>query len=615
MVGDAVGLVHDALDAGRNVLLEGAQATFLDLDHGTYPFVTSSNPVAGGACTGTGVGPRMIDEVIGIAKAYVTRVGAGPFPDRVPRRGGRDLLVERGHEFGTNTGRRRRCGWFDAVMARQAVRLNSLSEVALTKMDVLDTFDTVKVCVAYTSGAERFAYPPYHQSVLHQVDAVYEELPGWQEDLSGATELGDLPPAARRLRRLPGGADRRPHQAGGRGTGTRAVRAVRGMKVCVVGSGGREHALARSLARTAEVVVAPGNPGMAPHSPEAADSVAFAGTSLPITVTADAPQDIVADLFVIGPEQPLVDGLADELRADRRLVFGPGADGARLEGSKAFMKGVLDEAGVPTARYGAFDDAKAAQAFLRDLPGPWVVKTDGLAAGKGVLVTDSLEEADADIDAKLSGSAFGDAGRRIVVEEGLVGPECSLLVLCDGTRIGRWPRPRTSSASPTTTRAPTPAAWGRTLPSPLSTSDSIDRVLDQSVEPLVGALRRRGIDYRGVLYAGSILTADGPRVLEYNVRFGDPETQVVIPRLTEDLTALLAEAAAGRLRTEPRFSPDATVCVVLASEGYPGSPAHRGPHRRARSSRARSPASRSSTPAPRSTARAASSPPADASSG
>jgi adenylosuccinate synthase len=196
MVGDAVGLVHDALDAGSNVLLEGAQATFLDLDHGTYPFVTSSNPVAGGACTGSGVGPRMIGEVIGIAKAYVTRVGAGPFPTECLDEVG-EVLVERGHEFGTNTGRRRRCGWFDAVMARQAVRLNSLSEVALTKLDVLDTFDTVKVCVAYTSGGERFAYPPYHQSVLHQVDAVYEELPGWRTDLSGATELSDLPPAAR----------------------------------------------------------------------------------------------------------------------------------------------------------------------------------------------------------------------------------------------------------------------------------------------------------------------------------------------------------------------------------------------------------------------------------
>jgi adenylosuccinate synthase len=196
MVGDTVTLVHDALEAGSNVLLEGAQATFLDLDHGTYPFVTSSNPVAGGACTGTGVGPRHIDGVIGIAKAYVTRVGAGPFPTELLDGAG-DVLVERGHEYGTNTGRRRRCGWFDAVMLRQAVRLNSLSEVALTKLDVLDTFDTVKVCVAYESGGTHYPLPPYHQSVLHQVTPVYEEMAGWKLDLSGATSLDDLPAAAR----------------------------------------------------------------------------------------------------------------------------------------------------------------------------------------------------------------------------------------------------------------------------------------------------------------------------------------------------------------------------------------------------------------------------------
>jgi len=195
MVGDTVGIVHDALGAGRNVLMEGAQATFLDLDHGTYPFVTSSNPVAGGACTGTGLGPRHIDRVIGVAKAYVTRVGAGPFPTETGGAVG-ELLVERGHEYGTNTGRRRRCGWFDAVMARQAVRLNSLSEIALTKLDVLDTFETVKICVAYEAGGERFEHPPYHQSVLHQVVPVYEELPGWLTDLTAATSLSDMPAAA-----------------------------------------------------------------------------------------------------------------------------------------------------------------------------------------------------------------------------------------------------------------------------------------------------------------------------------------------------------------------------------------------------------------------------------
>jgi adenylosuccinate synthase len=196
MITDTVSLVHEALESGEHVLLEGAQATFLDLDHGTYPFVTSSNPVAGGACVGAGVGPKYIDRVIGIAKAYCTRVGAGPFPTELTDDVG-DLLVDRGHEFGTVTGRRRRAGWFDAVMLRQAVRLNSLTEIALTKLDVLDTLDTVRVCVAYEADGERFTFPPYHQSTLHKVTPVYEDLPGWGTDLSGISDVDDLPDAAR----------------------------------------------------------------------------------------------------------------------------------------------------------------------------------------------------------------------------------------------------------------------------------------------------------------------------------------------------------------------------------------------------------------------------------
>jgi adenylosuccinate synthase len=197
-IGDTVNLVHDALDAGRHVLLEGAQATFLDLDHGTYPYVTSSNPVAGGACTGAGVGPRHIDRVIGIAKAYVTRVGAGPFVTELAEGDPiGDLLVARGHEYGTNTGRRRRPGWVDAVMLRHAVRLNSLSELALTKLDVLDTLEALKVCVAYDVDGERHEHLPYHQTAMHHATPVYEELPGWQEDLTEATERHHLPQAAR----------------------------------------------------------------------------------------------------------------------------------------------------------------------------------------------------------------------------------------------------------------------------------------------------------------------------------------------------------------------------------------------------------------------------------
>jgi len=194
-IADTVGLVHDALDAGHHVLFEGAQATFLDLDHGTYPFVTSSNPVAGGACVGAGVGPRDIDRVIGIAKAYVTRVGSGPFPTELFDEVG-DHLVEVGNEYGTNTKRRRRTGWFDSVMARHAVRLNSLSEVAITKLDILDQLDEVKVCVAYEVDSERTDNMPYHQSALHRATPVYEMLPGWRTDISEVTERRDLPAEA-----------------------------------------------------------------------------------------------------------------------------------------------------------------------------------------------------------------------------------------------------------------------------------------------------------------------------------------------------------------------------------------------------------------------------------
>ncbi|MGH9258593.1 MAG: adenylosuccinate synthase [Acidimicrobiales bacterium] len=195
-VADTVNLTHEALELGQNVLFEGAQATFLDLDHGTYPYVTSSNPVAGGACTGGGVGPRYIDRVVGIAKAYITRVGSGPFPTELFDDVG-DALVDRGHEYGTNTGRRRRAGWFDAVMLRHAVRLNSLSELTITKLDVLDAFDTVRVCVAYQADGRRIERFPDDQSLLHKVTPVYEELPGWSTDLSAVTEPGDLPDNAR----------------------------------------------------------------------------------------------------------------------------------------------------------------------------------------------------------------------------------------------------------------------------------------------------------------------------------------------------------------------------------------------------------------------------------
>jgi phosphoribosylamine---glycine ligase len=329
--------------------------------------------------------------------------------------------------------------------------------------------------------------------------------------------------------------------------------------VCVVGSGAREHALALALARSDDVVVTPGNPGMA-----AAESR--------VTCRPGPPEEVEADLYVIGPEAPLVDGLADRLRARGHLVFGPGADGAALEGSKAFMKTVLAEARVPTARFGAFDSLAAARAYLSELPGPWVIKTDGLAAGKGVLVALDRASAEADLAAKLSGEAFGEAGRRVVIEEGLAGVECSLQVLCDGRRVVPLAAARDFKRLDDDDEGPNTGGMGAYSPLPDVDDELIGRLLDECVEPLVGALVARGIDYRGVLYAGLMLTAEGPKVLEFNVRFGDPETQVLLPRLADDAVQLLAAAAAGRLGDAPRFSPSAAVCVVQAVGGYPAAP-------------------------------------------
>ncbi len=199
MIADTVHLIHEALEAGQHVLFEGAQATYLDLDQGTYPFVTSSNPVAGGVCTGAGVGPLAITRVVGVSKAYTTRVGSGPFPTEL--HGGDaigDELVERGHEFGTNTGRRRRPGWLDAVMLRHAVRLNSCTELAITKLDVLAPFDELKICVAYEGDdGTRYEHVPYHQSVLHKVRPIYETMPGWGREIDDASRIEDLPVEAR----------------------------------------------------------------------------------------------------------------------------------------------------------------------------------------------------------------------------------------------------------------------------------------------------------------------------------------------------------------------------------------------------------------------------------
>ena len=325
------------------------------------------------------------------------------------------------------------------------------------------------------------------------------------------------------------------------------------MRVCVVGSGGREHALAVALGRDATVVVTPGNPGI-PQS------------------TAQPVDEIDADLFVIGPEDPLVAGVADRLRAQGKVCFGPGADGARLEGSKAWMKEVLDSAGVPTAAHASFTDLEPALAYLDTMDGFYVVKTDGLAAGKGVIVTESIADARDAVRDYLSGAAFGDAGRRLVIEEGLTGPELSLLAICDGQKIAVLAPAQDFKRVGTGDVGPNTGGMGAYSPVPVAGPDVVDAVISRAIEPTVHELRRRGIDYRGVLYAGIMLTPTGLKMLEYNVRFGDPETQVVLPRVSSSVTTLLAEAAAGALRHDVRFVDDATVTVVCATENYPATP-------------------------------------------
>jgi phosphoribosylamine--glycine ligase len=345
-------------------------------------------------------------------------------------------------------------------------------------------------------------------------------------------------------------------------------------RVLVIGGGAREHALAWGLTRSPhvdDVVCAPGNPGMATIA-----ECAPVAASDPVAV-AELAAKVDADLVVVGPEDPLVAGVVDAVEDAGRLAFGPRSAAARLEGSKAFMKDVLVAARVPTARHDTFTAGGEARAFafLDTLPGPYVIKTDGLAAGKGVVVTESLDEARDSVRAYLSGDAFGPAGRTCVVEEGLSGPELSYFVLCDGTRTSGVASAQDHKRAFDNDEGPNTGGMGAYSPVP-ELAAGVEDVARDATERVVRELARRGAEYRGVLFCGLMLTPDGPKVLEYNVRFGDPECQVIVPRLASDLYVHVREVASGRLETGVELADAACVGVALASEGYPPAPARKG---------------------------------------
>ena len=344
------------------------------------------------------------------------------------------------------------------------------------------------------------------------------------------------------------------------------------MKILVIGSGAREHALAWKLSREPDVtgvICAPGNPGIA--------SVA---RCLPADVT--APTELLAiaesqgvDLTVVGPEVPLSRGVVDVFTAARRAIVGPTKAAAALEWSKAFAKDFMARHRVPTAAFRVCDSAAAALEAIRrgEFAYPLVLKADGLAAGKGVVIAEDRPTAEAVVSAMMVDRRFGDAGDRIVLEEFLVGQEASYFVLADGTSYMPLGSAQDHKRIFDDDLGPNTGGMGAFAPSPLVTPDISRRVCDEIVSPVLAGMEHEGHPYRGFLYVGLMLTADGPKVIEFNVRFGDPEAQVVLPMLDEDLAGLLGQAASGTLPSRPaRFRHEPHVGVVLAAGGYPDSP-------------------------------------------
>ena len=341
------------------------------------------------------------------------------------------------------------------------------------------------------------------------------------------------------------------------------------MRILVIGSGGREHALAWAIAKSSrceKLFVMPGTGGTA----EIAENVAV-DIADHAAVVAFAQAERI-DFVVIGPDAPAVAGLADDVRAAGLLCFGPSKAAAQLEGSKAFTKAICDEANVPTAKYARFENEGEALAYVHDQGAPIVIKADGLAAGKGVTVAMTMEEA-ADAVRDCFSGAFGESGSVVVIEEYLEGEEASLFALCDGKSVVMLPSAQDHKRVWDGDRGPNTGGMGAYSPAPVMTPEVTARVEEEMILPTIRRMAERGTPFTGVLFAGIMVTKAGPKLIEYNVRFGDPETQVLMLRLKSDALELLEATARGTLDSvTPEFSDEAALTVVLAAKGYPVDP-------------------------------------------
>jgi phosphoribosylamine--glycine ligase len=341
------------------------------------------------------------------------------------------------------------------------------------------------------------------------------------------------------------------------------------MKILLIGSGGREHALAWKLAQSeqvTEVTVAPGNAGIA----------AIANV---VDVKADDLVGLIAlaqrgayDLVVVGPEQPLALGIVDAMKLRGIKVFGPTQPAAQLESSKAFTKDLCDRYDIPTAKYGVFTDPSEAKAYLKTMDAPYVLKADGLAAGKGVVIPETLADAEAELDEFFSGK-FGDASTTVVIEEFMRGAEASFFAICDGSTAVPLIAAQDHKRAFDGDKGPNTGGMGAYSPAPVFTDEVFEQTMSRIIQPTLDGMAKDGTPFTGILFAGLMITEEGPKLIEYNVRFGDPECQVVMRRMQSDLVDLLVAAEAGTLDkvTPPAWFSEPVVNVVLAAKGYPGS--------------------------------------------